>query len=337
MDHLTDDTKLFTDPMGKFQILIPVDWQYKNPSTYKAKKAPHSFERYAHPIGAFQVSCEPVDEVTSEIIANNELEIQSSDYTLLFDERFADHTGLCAYMWLCAVDDHFIMITYSYEAKYHYKTKTKKEFLRIRDVLDSFTFVKPEHRDRILAIRRYNLFMASVVTSLEMKLRAQQNGAFIEVVVLAACRIDALLRLAIILTAQLETKSQEIDASILYQDSGAKPVSERQTYRMALEKKIIERVLFDKLELLYKERNKVVHQFIITDILTEDLLEISHRYDEIDREIGNLIDILEYRQYQAKTGIFTSEDGPPGDYFNKAELKKMLLQVRDKHGYVSWK
>ena len=278
-----------------------------------------------------------MNEHTSEIIANNNLEIQCSDYTISFEERFADHAGLCAYMWLCAVDDHFIMMTYTYEAKHHSKTRTMKEFLRIREVLNTFGFVKTEYRNRILGIRRYNLFMASIATSLEMKLRARQNGAFIEVVVLSACRIDALLRMAITLTTQLETKSEEIDPSILYQDSGDKPISERQIYKQALDKGIIDQVLFEKLELLYKERNKVVHQFIITDILTEDLLEISRKYDEIDRKIGKIIDDLEYRQYQAKTGMFASDDGPPGAYFNKAELKKMLLQIRDKHGYITWK
>jgi hypothetical protein len=337
VEHLTDNTKLFTDPLGKFQMVIPVDWQYKNPSIHKGEPAPHSFELYERPIGTFQVRCEPLDEETSQIIARDKLEIQNSDYNLLFDERFADYADLCGYMWLCAVDDHFITITYTYEGRLHGKSRTKREFLRIRKVLNSIRFIKPTYRDHILAIRRYNLFMGSIVTSLEMKIRAQQNGAFIEVVVLAASRIDALLRLAIILTVQLENKSEEIDTSVLYQDSRDRPVSERQIYKRALEHKVIGQDLFDKLELLYKERNRVVHQFIITDILTEDLLEISHRYDEIDHEIGALIDELEYLQYEAGTGMFTNEDKPPGEYFNKSELKKVLLLMKDKHGYVRWK
>jgi hypothetical protein len=47
--------KLFTSESGKFQMFIPIEWEYKNPSFYKEKTAPESFGQYTKMVGAFQL------------------------------------------------------------------------------------------------------------------------------------------------------------------------------------------------------------------------------------------------------------------------------------------
>jgi hypothetical protein len=55
-----------------------------------------------------------------------------------------------------------------------------------------------------------------LAATIDLRNCALKNGAFIELVVLTANRINGLLRLAIIMTNQLEQKNEEIDTSILY-------------------------------------------------------------------------------------------------------------------------
>lgn len=243
-------------------MFIPVEWEYKNPSFYKTdKREPESFGKYEKMIGAFQVSCKEVNEHIAKLIKANNLTIQSSDSEKLnFMEKLVEVSDSHNYMWLCAVDDHFIFITYILNSKKHRTKRGIQEFEQVRKALDNIKFIKPQFRDIVIAHYRYNLFMKSIMATLDLRNRAFENGAFIELVVLTANHIDALLRIAIILTNQLEQRNSDIDISLLFQSQTDKPVMEKEIYKKALAKKIIDQKLFDELTDLYNERNKVVHR-----------------------------------------------------------------------------
>lgn len=328
--------KLYTDATGKFQMLIPVEWEYKNPYIQRNEGEPHAFGTYDKLLGAFQISCKPVTNHIENVIKNKGLIVQQSGVKQLkFSEDYLSMNETETYLWTCAVDDHFVLVTYIIDTKASKKKKAQAELLDVHKVISSFKFIKPEFRDRVLTLRRYGLFMVSIAATIDLRNRALKNGAFIELVVLTANRIDGLLRLAIILTDQLEQKNEEIDTSILFQGESDNIIMERKIYQAALSKGIISQQIFDELERLYQERNKVVHRYIITDIRTENVLMIAKAYSEIENKVDEIINKLEQEQYELKIGI-NATDTPPGERLDGQLLSRLLTEIRDKHGRVKW-
>jgi hypothetical protein len=105
---------------------------------------------------------------------------------------------------------------------------------------------------------------------------------------------------------------------------------------MALEKFIIDQEVFDQLELLYKERNKVVHRYVITDIRTQEVLQIAYKYYLLEEKISLLVNELEHKQFELQIGI-NATDTVPGSVVDDDFREKIKLAVRDKHGAVRWK
>jgi len=327
--------KLFADETGKFQMFIPINWEYKNPSFYKNTTAPESFGEYTKMAGAFQVSCKVVTNHISKLISENNLKIHTyNDVELHFDEKVVRQKDLISYMWMAAVEDHFILATYSVTPiKKAYFFKYKKELKSVRKALSSIKFVKPEHRDIVVSQKRLSLFMASIATTIQLRNNSIKHKSFIEFIALSANHVDALLRLSIIYNDQIVNNNKEIDTALLFQKESDKPIMEKDIYKKALEKNIITQELYEKLFSLYNERNKVIHRYIITDIRTEDLLEIAVEYDKIDHKIDDLVNNLEHKQFELKVGIFGT-DSPPNGRLNGLELKKLQYQIRDKHGKI---
>ena len=108
--------KLYTDYSGKFQMYIPIEWQYKNPTLYNNidDGKPQSFALYDDILGAFQISCKPINEHISKLIKTRNELIQSSDSKkLIFSEVKSVIGKTEMYMFSCAVDDHFLFATYT--------------------------------------------------------------------------------------------------------------------------------------------------------------------------------------------------------------------------------
>jgi hypothetical protein len=80
---MTDDEfdamhlKIFSEKNGLFQMLIPINWQYKNPHFYENEKHPHAFSLYENDKGAFQLSCKEVTPHIFNVIVENELDVRS--------------------------------------------------------------------------------------------------------------------------------------------------------------------------------------------------------------------------------------------------------------------
>lgn len=325
--------KVFTDPSGKFQILTPIDTQYKNPGFDRSEREPHAFGKYEGIVGAFQISCKLVTPHIATLISDNQLRIQKGGpFVIEFFEKFVEVSGTHTFIWMAAVEDHFFFATYIHSSKA--KKKVEKELAEVREMLTNVRYILPEHRERKLAERRLNLFMYATAALIDLRNKALENGSFIELVVLTANRIDALLRLSIILTNQLEKGNDEIDTSLLFQGEQDRPIMERTIYQKALSRNIITQSLFDELELLYLERNKVVHRYIITDIRTEEVIKIVFRYYELEDKIDVIINSLENEQFQKKIGM--NADVEPGK-LSDTQLEVLKASVRDKHGRIDWK
>ncbi|MDB5228283.1 MAG: hypothetical protein JWN78_2476 [Bacteroidota bacterium] len=58
------ETKIYTDDTGKFQMNIPLDWEYKDASLNRKiiEGRPRAFGMHDGYVGAFQISCKPVNK-----------------------------------------------------------------------------------------------------------------------------------------------------------------------------------------------------------------------------------------------------------------------------------
>jgi len=326
--------KLYTDITGKFQMYIPLNWEYKNPSLYKEIESgrPQAFGTYGKLLGAFQISCKKVTEHISNLIKTRKEIIQSSNSEqLLFSEMLLAEENLENYMFSCAVDDHYFFATYILtDKKKELRKKYEEELQDVRTALKSIKFIKPEFRQIVSSKRRFNLFMTSIAATVDLMNKAHQNESLIEYVALSANRIDALLRLSIILTKQIEGRSDEIDTKYLFQAETDKAIMERKIYKIVLEKGIINQTIFEDLEELYKERNKVIHRYIITDIRTEDIGRIAYDYQQLSDKIEVIINQIEEKQYKMKLGIHKDNDKLA--MLDDFRFKELISNIRDKHG-----
>ena len=329
--------KLYTDFTGKFQMYLPLNWEYKNPSLYRKTEpgTPQAFGFYDKALGAFQISCKQVTAHIQQLITSRKEPIQSSDSEyLIFSEQLINSEKQHVYAFSCAVDDHYFFATYIVQPEKSLLKRIEIELTEVRKVLASVKFIKEPFRNIIIAQRRFDLYMSSVAAIMDLKNRAIEKESHIEYVVFSANHIDALLRLAIILTNQITNNNEEIDLSLLFQGEQDKPIMERTIYQKCHDLRIINNALFNELENLYKERNKIIHRYIITDIRTEDTIKLAMAYEVVFEKIDNIISTLETEQVNKKIGVWGNIDKGKSTESSKELL---LTKIRDKHGKLAFK
>lgn len=329
--------KLYTDFSGKFQMYIPLNWEYKNPSLYRKVEegTPQAFGFYEKSLGAFQLSCKEITEHIQLLIATRREPIQSSDSeNLFFTEQLLSSDKQIVYAFSCAVDDHYFFATYIVKPKKSSLKRIDIEIQEVRQVLSSVKFIKEPYRKIILKQRRFDLYMSSIATIMSLKNNAVDRESYIEYIVFSANHIDALLRLSIVLTDQINNRTEEIDLKLLFQSESDKPIMERAIYQKCLELNIISNIIFNELENLYKERNKVIHRFIITDIRTEDILKLAVDYGKVFDKVDNIISTLEKGQIELGVGIWGKN---PSKGMSEEERELMKTKIRDKNGRLPLK
>jgi len=166
--------------------------------------------------------------------------------------------------------------------------------------------------------------------------RAGNNGCFVEYVCLATSVIDAQLRTGLILQHQLESNSNEIPSELVFQGEDDKMISERSIYTRSLEKGVLSQLEFDRIEDLYKRRNKVVHRYIISEITTDQVLQIANEYQQMIDEICKIIYRIEEKQIERGVGITVSDKNVPVTLRNKTkELIKEMAKEKHDHPILS--
>ena len=182
-----------------------------------------------------------------------------------------------------------------------------------------------------MALDKFENFMRGFSAANLLLSRAAENGYFIEYVCLATSVVDGLLRIALILQHQLNTRTSDILDNLLLLADEDKIISERDIYRRALDAGIITQPLFAELEVLYKRRNKVVHRYIISEITTEQVLDIAYQYDQLIPQVSNSVRKLEDVQINSGIGMTISgQQAPPSIRgTGKAQIEKLAAE---KHG-----
>jgi hypothetical protein len=324
--------KIFTDPGGSFVIKIPIEWQYRNEIFKSNDKTPHSFELYDNAIGCFCISCRSKYLGSFPLLIKNyNLITQKKGKTKLnFVEKVTISNSTCLHVWMAVVDEKFILASYNYDINKSCKKQVFKEIQKVKRSLSTVICIKPEDKDRYLSIDRYDKFMYSLVAAIDLTNRAYENGSTIELTILLANHIDALLRLSIMLNRQINNKNDKIDKMLIFQNISDKPILEREIYRIAFVEKVINENIYNKLNELYEERNKIVHRYIISDIKTMDMIRIVNEYGTLSDQIGKITNDLEEKQFKLKIGIHSGNTSPNRP-LNRKNTKKLIYFIKDKH------
>jgi hypothetical protein len=319
--------KWFTHPEGKFVIQIPTEWQYNNVAAGYEEKSPFGFLLYENPVGAFQISCyseseQPINKtVKAQKVNTNNLD---------FIELRMDGGGFNVHVWGATVEDHTFLAKYIYDTDREHDSLVLEELQKSRKALSTVQLISEDKRKLAQDLDKYEKFMASLAASFDLKNRAIEKGSLIEFSIIVANQIDAYLRLSLVMDIQLKKKSDLIEISLLHQVETDLPIMERKIYKKALDSDIIDEDLFKNLERLYKERNKMVHRYIVSEFKTRDLYKIAMDYETQCEKVRLTMRDLEESQYKEKIGIYGSgrnpQDEPTIEY-----IQVLLSQINDKH------
>ena len=97
----------FKDPKGKYSILIDPNWKY-NPNKDAGRPNLNQFE--ISPDCVFQISCNPINDRVSQIIAANKLIPQDKGLpNLSFIEDYQTGPDMEMYNWMAVIEDQFFL------------------------------------------------------------------------------------------------------------------------------------------------------------------------------------------------------------------------------------
>lgn len=317
--------KYFTEPNGKFIIKIPAEWQYKNIEIGHEEISPFSFELYDNPVGGFQLSC--YSKIEKPI--NPHIKIQNVDTNNLeLLEHRMDGGGFNMHLWYATVADHIFMAKYIYDTLKQNEPEIQIELEKVKAALSTLQLLSSEKRLLAVELDKYEKFMASLSASFDLKNKALENHSLIELLIIIANQIDAYLRMAIVMKKQLQDRTNSIDIALLFQSENDSPIMERKIYHQASDLGIIDQTTYDKLEELYKERNKVVHRYIITEFKTSFLYQIVYEYETVCETVRLALNVIEDLQFKEGIGIHGNERNPNDEPSEEAKKNAFFTGKR---------
>lgn len=321
--------KDWIEPNGIFIINVPVDWQYKNMILKQVKeKSPYSFEPYENSKGAFQISCYPLSE--RGINKNFPVQKTNSEIEWFATEMPNDASKFKIKLWYAQVGDQFLMIKFVYQKTTENTNDFKKQFEKINEILSHIRVIPISDRRWAKDLSKHDNFLASLVASYDLLENALESDSYIEIIVIVSNQIDAYLRSSIIIHQQLKNKTNNIEIKYIYQRNKERGILERQIYQKALNLKIIDSILFKKLNTLYNKRNQVIHRYIISNFKTKDFIKIVLNYLKMSEKIRKICGSYEEKQFGIGYGVY-GKGFSKKDKFSFGDKQRVFSMANDKH------
>lgn len=296
--------KHWTEPNGILLIKVPIDWQYLNSGLKDyEEKSPYGFQPYEDPIGCFQLSCYPLSELAPSIAKANPNGVKK----LSWKESRVDDSDFCTHLFFGAYFDQALIGKYIYDADLEGDHRITVELAIVNQILNSVVIVPKSDRKLAADLDKFDRFTGSLAASHDLLHTAIDAGAYIEIIAISASQIDAYLRLSLVITKQLEEKTNNIETRYLYQADGEKGIMERKVFEDALKSQVIDMETFENLNELYNLRNRVIHRYIISDIKSRDLVEIAGRYLSALEVIRLILRNFEQKQAVVPYGVYGSK------------------------------
>jgi len=307
--------KRFIDEKGTFEIKVPTTW---NHSIKNGKE--HTFQEYEiWKSDAFQLSINSLDteekkknfqNLTKSLTVEK---IGDIDFYKLPDSGDMEFTTKT---WLKQFGDKSVIFTLTHpnNPDKDIDSRTISEKVEtIHSILKEFKLVEDGKSIDVINSYRFDMFLQGVGTTALILSKAVENKAFIEATCLLANQIDALLRIGIVLKNQITNNNSEIEVEWIYQGLTDKKKSEKDIYKKALDLGIIDQSTFDELYVLYDDRNRVIHRFIISEITLAEVEEISFKYYQKQQAINKVIYDLESEQIKLNVGMTRVDNDKQND------------------------
>lgn len=163
--------------------------------------------------------------------------------------------------------------------------------------------------------------------------KANKTGSLLEALVLYASFIDAQLRFGIILKNQLKNKTSNYDENLIFQRNESY-ISEGEIHSLALNEKFINDTDYKEISYLYKQRNRAVHRYFISDFEYADIAEILNRYEKIYKILSKGLLKLEKEQVKKDIGMTKKEHLELSEELKKQIPKLILLRIDSKQPYA---
>lgn len=320
--------RAYIDTRGRFYFYIPDHWNCKE----EDKDNLVSFMFGDNTDDCFQINCIPTDKGQIPLILSQHRFVENaySKSGIAFSQRSFNADEMRVSIFEAKVENHFVLALHTFSNKKTDSKIVEKHLKEAIESLNTLVIVDPKDWLEAAAHARFDRFMVSLLASIDLTNKAQDKGSSIELVILFANRIDALLRLALILKKQLQDLTDSIDVTLIYQGDEDQPIFERSIYTLALEGELISESLFEKLQKLYKLRNKVVHRYITSDLKTNDIIGLVVEYMDIHVTIGAVVGALEQEQFEKGIGIY-GDGNNPKEPVDPARMKGLLTELHDKH------
>jgi uncharacterized protein YutE (UPF0331/DUF86 family) len=169
-------------------------------------------------------------------------------------------------------------------------------------------------------------FMQGMAAAVHLLNRAIDRRSALESIVLQANLIDGSLRIALILKAQLDSRSSVIDDSLLQQQDSDPKVPEKAIYERCLQAGIIDKPLFDELSAAYNKRNKCVHRYLLSDIDYYYATKLVFELADIRDRVNAIVEQLENQQIQLGVGMTRT-----GPQVSKEDLKDYAAEKEKRY------
>jgi hypothetical protein len=318
--------KHWTEPNGILLIKIPIDWQYLNSglSDYE-EKSPYGFQPYEDSIGCFQLSCYPLSELSPSTAKANPDGVRK----LNWNESRADNSEFCTHLFYGAYYDQALIGKYIYDVGLEGDSRIAEQLAIVKKVLNSIVIVPESDRKHAADLDKFDRFLGSLAASYDLLNSAINSLAFIEIIVIAANQIDAHLRLSLVLSKQLEEKTDNIETRYLYQADNEKGLMERKVFDDALTFKVIDTATYDSLNELYNLRNRVIHRYIISDIKSRDLVAIAGKYLSTLEQTRLILSDFEQKQAVVPYGLYGTNSGKTT--ITDDAIRRLYAKANDKH------
>ena len=297
--------KRFIDEKGIFEIKVPTTWKH----SIKNGKV-HTFQEYEiWKSDAFQLSINLLDteekkrnfpNLTKSLTVEKIGEVDFYRFTDTGNKEFTTKS------WIKQFGDKTVIFTLTHpnNPDQDLDSRTIEEKVEtVQLILKEFKLIEDGKSIDVINSYRFDMFLQGVGATALILSKAIENKAFIEATCVIANQIDALLRIGIILKNQITNGNSEIEIEWIYQGLSDKKKSEKDIYKKALDLGIIDQTVFDELYVLYDDRNRVMHRFIISEITLAEVEEIAYKYYQKQQAINKIIFDLEAEQIRLNIGM----------------------------------
>jgi hypothetical protein len=224
-------------------------------------------------------------------------------------------------------------IGYSGSVNNELRSDAKKFNIILNEYWAKYLLIKNKVTKEIIKKEPLGNFMRTFFAVSELIENAKNGNNFIEVLILYASQVDAMLRLGIILKIQILKGVETYDEGLIFQ-KGKSFKTERVIFKEAHDIGFIKKTDYNQLMKLYDFRNRVVHRYFISDFEYSEISAYLIKYEKIIEKLGDKLGKLENEQVKKGIGMTKSEHLSLDDKKIRSILREKNMKI-DSSKYVT--